>query len=139
MSQLSIAEAARLTGKDRRTIERQMKNGRLSYTTNAAGARVLDTSELIRVFGSLSIKDSGNVVQTENAARHGMPYHDDGQEVTALRVRLAAADAENAALKERVADLKNQQEQLGTALRLLEFKAEAVAPKEKKKRFFGLF
>jgi predicted RNase H-like nuclease (RuvC/YqgF family) len=139
MPQLSIAEAARLVGKDRRTIERQMKDGRLSYTTNAAGARVLDTSELIRVFGSLSIKDSDNAAQAESTSRHGMPHHENEQEIIELRVRLAAADAENAALKERVADLKTQQEQLGTALRLLEFKAEAEVPKEKKKRFFGIF
>lgn len=139
MPQVSIAEAARLVSKDRRTIERQMKAGKLSYTTNAAGSKAIDTSELIRVFGELSLNECGNVGTANTAARHDMPQHDNSPEIAALKVRLAAADAENAVLKERVQDLKIQQEQLGYALRLLEFKEEGGLSSKKKKRFFGLF
>lgn len=139
MPQVSIAEAARLVSKDRRTIERQMKAGKLSYTTNSSGGKVIDTSELIRVFGELSLNDCGNVGTTNAAACHDMPQHDNSPEIAALKVRLAAADAENAVLKERVQDLKIQQEQLGYALRLLEFKEGVGISSKKKKRFFGIF
>lgn len=54
MAIIGIAAAAKLCGKDRRTIERYLNNGTLSCTTDAAGRRVIDTSELARVCGPLS-------------------------------------------------------------------------------------
>lgn len=53
MAQLSIAAAARAAGKDRGTINRYIKSGRLSAVKNAAGQTVIETSELLRVFGEL--------------------------------------------------------------------------------------
>jgi len=49
--QLSIAEAARLSGKQRKTLYRHMEAGRLSYQVLGSGRRALDLSELIRVYG----------------------------------------------------------------------------------------
>lgn len=53
MSLLSITEAAHVAGVSRRTIQRSIQSGRLSTATTATGKRALDTSELLRVFGSL--------------------------------------------------------------------------------------
>lgn len=54
MAKVSISEAARLTGKSRTTLHRLIKTGELSTCHGERNARMLDTSELLRVFGSLA-------------------------------------------------------------------------------------
>ncbi|HBQ0949556.1 TPA: helix-turn-helix domain-containing protein, partial [Klebsiella pneumoniae] len=52
----SISEAARLVKVSRPTIYKMINSGKLSYTSvvkHGKGIKVIDTSELIRVFGSL--------------------------------------------------------------------------------------
>lgn len=77
MAKVSISEAARLTGKSRTTLHRLIKTGELSTCHGERNARMLDTSELLRVFGSLAgtqaVQDveqvgeqSGTSSQTEN-------------------------------------------------------------------------
>ena len=53
MAQFTIAGAARAAGVGRATIQRALKAGRLSVTTNEQGERVIDMAELLRVFGPL--------------------------------------------------------------------------------------
>lgn len=53
MTLLSTDNAARVAGISRRSIQRAIKEGRLSATTDGDGNRVIDTSELIRVYGEL--------------------------------------------------------------------------------------
>jgi len=53
MSKVNVSEASRLTGKSRTTLYKLMDSGQLSYTSEASGGRVLDTEELLRVFGSI--------------------------------------------------------------------------------------
>lgn len=53
MAQLSISAAARAAGKDRGTINRYIKSGKLSTTKDASGSTVIETAELLRVFGAL--------------------------------------------------------------------------------------
>ena len=50
----TISEAASLAGVNRRTIYRYIKSGRLSPVVTHDNKTVIDTSELLRVFGSLS-------------------------------------------------------------------------------------
>lgn len=53
MALLNISAAARATGKDRTTIHRKLKSGELSATVGPDGSKLIDTSELERVFGAL--------------------------------------------------------------------------------------
>lgn len=53
MAQVSISEAARLTGKSRKTLHTYISNGKLTKVTDIHGKPKIDTSELIRVFGAL--------------------------------------------------------------------------------------
>ncbi len=53
MALLSISAAARAAGKDRGTIKRYLKDGRLSSTPDPQGNHRIDTSEIQRVFGAL--------------------------------------------------------------------------------------
>lgn len=47
----SITAAHRITGKSRTTIQKHLKKGKLSYTEDEDGNKLLDASELIRVYG----------------------------------------------------------------------------------------
>ncbi|MCU8819403.1 helix-turn-helix domain-containing protein, partial [Klebsiella quasipneumoniae] len=56
MARVSISEAARLVKVSRPTIYKMINSGKLSYTSvvkHGKGIKVIDTSEIIRVFGSL--------------------------------------------------------------------------------------
>lgn len=53
MAKLNISQAARATDKSRSTIQRHIKNGKLSVSHDTAGNVEIDTAELIRVFGGL--------------------------------------------------------------------------------------
>lgn len=61
MAKISISEAARLTGKSRTTLHRLIKTGELSTCRGVRNARMVDVSELIRVFGPLEHRPSEQV------------------------------------------------------------------------------
>lgn len=116
MALIAISEAAKLVGRDRKTLYRAIKEGRLSATTDATGARQVDTSELIRVYGRLNDKhDSGATPQMP----HVETTNETG-ELVALMTRIAALEAENTHLRERIEDKDRHIEDFRNAVRLLE-------------------
>ena len=54
MTRVTLKKACELTDKSKRTIQRYMSTGKLSYTSNLQGHKQIDVSELLRVFGELS-------------------------------------------------------------------------------------
>jgi len=64
MAQLGISAAARAVGKDRGTIHRYIKSGKLSASKDATGNPVIETSELLRVFGELKGDGSKDTAAT---------------------------------------------------------------------------
>lgn len=54
MARHTVTEAAKLAGVTRRTIYRHIKAGRLSTTVTGGDNTVIETSELLRVYGALS-------------------------------------------------------------------------------------
>ncbi|MEX9942639.1 helix-turn-helix domain-containing protein [Providencia rettgeri] len=61
MALVSISEAARLTGKSRTTVQSYIKQGKLTKCTDSGGHSKLDTSELLRVFGSFTGQQVGSI------------------------------------------------------------------------------
>ena len=111
MAIVSVSEAARLVGKSRRTVQRDIAAGKLSKCDNG---KKLDTSELMRVYGSLlnAPNDADkNAHMTQDVAPNIPP------DVAEMRIRLAALEAENAALKDHLGSLKQ-------AMLLLEHKEQ---------------
>jgi len=51
MAKHNVSEAARLVGKARTTLHRHIKNGKLSTEQDADGNVIIDTAELVRVYG----------------------------------------------------------------------------------------
>jgi len=61
MALIGLAEAAWLSGRNRATIHRAMKSGKLAFTlAEGEGERKIDISELERVFGTRATIGNGN-------------------------------------------------------------------------------
>src|SRR5512134_2336230 len=60
-----LKRASELTGKNQSTIHRAMKAGRLSYSLRDSGERLLDTSELNRLF---PVKNGDDVLRNDAPA-----------------------------------------------------------------------
>lgn len=116
MAVVSISEAARLTGKSRKTIQRYVADGRISMSQHDAGSKGIDTSELIRVFGELS--QPVPALSHETVSQHDAPGV--SPDVAALETRIMVLEAE---LASRDALIEAQRENLTDmrqSLRLLE-------------------
>lgn len=57
----SVTDAAKMAGVTRRTIYRYLKSGKLSATVTGGDTTQIETSELLRVFGSLSQPEAAEV------------------------------------------------------------------------------
>ena len=114
MAIVSVSETARLVGKSRRTIQRDIAAGKLSKCDNG---KKLDTSELIRVYGSL-LNAPNDVDKIETTTQDVTPTAN--PDVAEMRIRLATLEAENAALKDHLGSLKQ-------AMLLLEHKEQQAS------------
>jgi excisionase family DNA binding protein len=61
MASHSVTEAAKLAGVTRRTIYRHIKAGKLSASVTGGDNTVIETSELLRVYGALSQPEPGGI------------------------------------------------------------------------------
>lgn len=114
MAKVSISEAARLAGKSRTTLHRLIKTGELSVSTGDRNAKMIDVSELCRVFPAIRF----STVEHQN------------EQVSEQRV--TGAEQDNARLKQEVEHLKalvsSQQshiESLKQAMLLIEHKQQS--------------
>lgn len=120
MAWVTVRQATELTGKGRSSLYRDMAKGRLSYRTEVDGGRVVDTSELIRVYGELR--------QGETHERDELRLPDETEKTVS-----EALIAEIKALREEVAGLRQEMQ----AMRLLEHKPEtAPEPAETPRRWW---
>lgn len=65
----SISAASRITGKSRTTIAKHLKEGKLSSDDDGQGNRVIDASELIRVYGDACRFDAEEGTRPATGAR----------------------------------------------------------------------
>lgn len=82
----SVTDAQKLTGKSRRTLYRDMAEGRITWEVRDNNRRYIETSELLRVYGSL--KDVAQP-EPEKVAHSGTSQNDAIlAELKALRVEV---------------------------------------------------
>lgn len=137
MAIVSISEAARLTGKDRRTIQRHITAGKLS---RAAGSKGIYTAELLRVYGAFIAAPAAplqDAIMPQETAPAVAPAADHEKE---------ALKAENDKLKALLEAKQETIDSLNRALLLLEHKTptnlqlQEEKPQEAhKKSFWGWF
>jgi len=109
MAQVSISEAAKLTGKSRRTIQRYVATGKVSLSRSDATGKSIDISELIRVFGDLKKENVTPAITHEDVTMsHHVTSSDDKKtlenellkkEIEFLKQRLEDKDAHIHSLK----------------------------------------
>ncbi len=124
MARVSISEAARLVKVSRPTIYKMINSGKLSYTSvvkHGKAIKVIDTSELIRVFGSLDGVIDDVKSDAESTGINSVGFHD-------LQHRIALLEAENDGLKGAVKARDEHIDSLRQAMQLLEHKHEPSSP-----------
>ncbi len=109
----SISEAASITGVNRRTIYRYIKSGKLSTTVSHDKKTVIDTSELLRVFGTLSQPET---IDSPTGSQENTPEY-----VTKILTEMSHMRSEIERLTGKVEELQQQ--------------LALPAPKEEKKGF----
>ena len=60
MAKLTIMEAVKVVPVSESTLRRDLKTGKVSFSTAKNGGKVIDTSELERVYGIETVNDSQN-------------------------------------------------------------------------------
>ena len=124
MARVSISEAALLVKVSRPTIYKMINSGKLSYTSvvkHGKSIKVIDTSELIRVFGSLDGVIDDVKSDAESTGINSVGLHD-------LQHRIALLEAENDGLKGAVKARDEHIDSLRQAMQLLEHKHEPSSP-----------
>lgn len=124
MPQFTIAGAARAAGVGRATIQRALKSGRLSATTNEQGERVIDLAELLRVFGPLKGNEPVEQIASSIASQLDTPTEQPANSVLieVLREQLRKAEEREQRTQEEKARLLAMLETEQQARRELETK-----------------
>ena len=117
MAKVSISEAARLTGKSRTTLHRLIKTGELSTCHGERNAKMIDTSELLRVFGTLSggvpeksIEQVNEQRVTASQVGNEQVIRSLKQEVEHLRTLVSAKDSHIESLNRAMLLLEHKQD-----------------------------
>lgn len=112
MALISVSEASKLCGKDRKTLYRHIKEGKLSATKDETDTTRIDVAELTRFYGALrqfvDNQDNGYTVSVPQVETDG------------IKMELALLKAENANLKERLSDKERHIDDIRNTVRLLE-------------------
>ena len=90
MTLLTIAQAARTVGVARSTVYAHLRSGKLSAIRTPTGERRIDTSELVRVYGTV-----GQTTQSDVASPTP-------QDVTLLQAKIESLEAQNRLLQDEV-------------------------------------
>ena len=100
MASHSVTEAAKLAGVTRRTIYRHIKAGKLSASVTGGDNTVIETSELLRVYGALSQPEPGEV---STGSHENQPEY-----VTLLLAELSQLREQLSSLTSKVDELQGQ-------------------------------
>lgn len=139
MAIVTISEAARLAGRDRRTVQRHVNKGRLSRVVRPDGSVGIDTSELVRVYGNLAaapvaVRQAAAAPQIAAGPCRTPAAPDPGlaDRLREVEARAARAEGERDALRERIEELRESEghwrELAKGALRQVEDLRRSAAP-----------
>lgn len=111
MAKVGPQRAAELTGRSKSTVQRAMKAGKLSYEIDNAGRRVIDVSELERVFGlapqGSEVASAASSVSVESELEKAANMI----EAERLKMRARMLEDQLDAAREQIEDLKAQRDQ----------------------------
>lgn len=106
MAKVGAQRAAELTGKSKSTIQRAMNNGKLSFENDNNNRRVIDVSELERVFGLE--KQSGSNNSASATVEHELEKAKQMLEMERMKMQMKSLEDQLASANEQIDDLKEQ-------------------------------
>lgn len=106
MAKVGAKRAAELTGKSKSTIQRAMNSGKISYELDANDRRVVDVSELERVFGLDGVTSGSG--DTDSAV---MPSALNAVEMERMKMKIKMLEQQVELAQEQIEDLKEQRDQ----------------------------
>lgn len=138
----TVTEAAKLAGVTRRTIYRYIKQGKLSTVVTGSGATQIETSELLRVFGSLSQPEeskvsTGSQVEEPEYVTRLMAEMSQLRDLVQRQQLLLEDKLETDRLREQMTGLQNERDEATQELEKLRAELEAERGKGFWKRLFG--
>lgn len=107
MSKVGPQRAAEMTGRSKSTIQRAMNTGKLSFEIDSAGRRVIDVSELERVFGLAPEEETPDVSQ---AVKAELQRAADMLEGERLKMRIRILEDQLHTAQEQFEDMKSQRD-----------------------------
>ena len=138
----TVTEAAKLAGVTRRTIYRYIKQGKLSTVVTGSDATQIETSELLRVFGSLSQEkepqvSTGSQVEEPEYVTRLMAEMSQLRDLVQRQQLLLEDKLEKDRLCEQIIGLQNERDVTAQELEKVRAELETERGKGFWKRIFG--
>lgn len=112
MAKVGAQRAAELTGRSKSTIQRAMNSGKLSFEIDANDRRIIDVSELDRVFGLLP-QQNGNAngaASQESTSQAELQRAADMLEIERLKMRVRMLEDQLETTREQLEDMRGQRD-----------------------------
>jgi chromosome segregation ATPase len=135
----TLSEAASATGKNKATIQRAIKSGKISALKGESGSYEIDPSELHRVFPPVAQRVANKTNATmRNDAQHTEKYADFNllQRIADLEKELAVMDERKSGLEEQKHHLTETVEDLRKRLDSSESRVLALLNDQRPKSFW---
>ncbi len=108
MAKVGAQRAAELVGKSKSTIQRAMKNGKISFEKDMNGRNVIDVSELERVFGLVPQQEETKVNANVEAE---LKKAADMIETERMKMRVKMLEDQIQSLETQLSDMRGQRDQ----------------------------
>ena len=109
MAKVGAQRAAELTGRSKSTIQRAMNSGKLSFEIDSNGRRLIDASELDRVFGMLPQGAATGAAQ-ESSSQTELQRAADMLEIERLKMRVRGLEEQLEITREQLEDMRGQRD-----------------------------
>jgi hypothetical protein len=110
MAKVGAQRAAELTGRSKSTVQRAMNSGKLSFEIDANGRRLIDVSELDRVFGLLPQNAGSAQQETASSSQSELQRAADLLEIERLKMRVRALEDQLEITREQLEDMRGQRD-----------------------------
>lgn len=110
MAKVGAQRAAELTGRSKSTVQRSMNSGKLSFEIDGNGRRLIDVSELDRVFGLLPQSGGSAPASQESTSQAELQRAADMLEIERLKMRVRGLEEQLEITREQLEDMRGQRD-----------------------------
>ena len=136
----TLSQAARATGKNKATIQRAIKSGKITAPKNSSGIYEIDPSELHRVFDATAQRVAQHpnaTTRNTNVTARNMPETKALHRVAELEKELAVAEERKSGLEGQMHHLSETVDDLRKRLDQSEGRVTALLSDQRPKSFWG--